>query len=183
MINRLKNYLPAALIILCFATACKKESVQQNSVDTNTMSAAVTSSDSIAKAINPFEILGEYSVRGSRTIYNGQANEEGDNIRLILDYFGTKKILPSADKKHLTCPYGEGGLADKGWKYIIGYDFKHKKITLEPNSAMAAEIVPGSFETLYADYSAAYNSFTFQTRYTLKKDGNESEVIEPLAKN
>ena len=49
---------------------------------------------------------------------------------------------------------------------------------------MAAGIEPGSFETLYADYNAAYNSFTFQTRFTaLEDNGDESEVIEPLVKD
>ena len=92
--------------------------------------------------------------------------------------------MPTADKKHLTCSFGYGYYIDKGWKYIIGYDFKNKQLTLAPNDAMAAGIEPGSFEVLYAAYDPSSKSFVFQTRFTALEDkGNESEMIEPLAKS
>lgn len=170
-------------ILMMTAVSCTKQVQQKSSAINSNEVANLSGSDSIMLALNPLKVIGEYSSRGSRTVYNGQANENGDNIRLILDFFATKKVLPSSDKKHLTCPYGEGKYVDRGWKYIIGYNYKTKQLTLAPNEAMAAGIVPGSFETLYAVYDAGFNSFTFQTRFTaLEDNGNESEVIEPLGK-
>jgi len=177
-----KNIALATLLITGMIS-CRKEAVQDTSATNSAVNSDVTAGESILRVINLRSVLGEYSTRGSRTVYDGQANSNGDNITVIIDYFGVKKILPSADKKHLTCPYGEGKYVNRGWKYIIGYDFKRKQLTLAPNDAMAAEIVPGSFETLYAAYDAASNSFVFQTRFTALEDkGNESEVIEPLVK-
>lgn len=173
-----------ALITILFGNmvSCKKEAVQNSTVSTSETT-TLTGSDSIFRALN-FLPIGTYSTRGSRTVYDGQANKNGDNIKVIMDFFVNKKIVPAADKKHLTCLFGYGYYMDKGWKYIIGYDFKNKQLTLEPNDVMAAEIEPGSFEVLYAAYDASSKSFVFQTRFTALEDkGNESEMVEPLAKS
>ncbi len=163
--------------------SCKKEAVQNSTVTTSETSTALTGSDSILRAINVLP-TGQYSTRGSKTVYDGEANKDGSNIKVIIDFFATKKIVPAADKRHLTCPFGYGYYTDKGWKYIIGYDFKRRQLTLAPNDVMAAEIEPGSFETLYAAYDASSKSFVFQTRFiALEDNGDESEMIEPLAKS
>ena len=171
-------------ILVSFIFSCKKETIQSSTVATGPAVTALTGSDSILRAINAVPVIGNYSTRGSQTIYDGQANPDGSNIKLILDFFIQKKILPSPDKGHLTCPVGYGKYMERGWKYVIGYDFKNKQLTLAPNEAMAAQIVPGSFETLYAVYDASSKSFVFQTRFTaLEDNGNESEMIEPLVKS
>jgi len=171
-----------AVIASIVTVSCKKETIAAKPVSSSSVSAA-TVADSIQAAISPWYVLGEYSTRGSRTIYNGQANENGDNIKLSLDYFGTKTMTVAPDKKHLLLPFGEQKYVNKGWAYVIRYDFDKKKVIAEPNDAMKSGIVPGSFESLYADYSPRYQSWTFQTRFTaLDDNGNESEVIEPLGK-
>jgi len=179
--NKLKSLV---LITILFGSivSCKKEAVQNSPVTTSETS-ALTGSDSVLWALNALPI-GTYAGKGSRTVYDGQANKNGDNIKVIMDFFVSKKIVPTADKKHLSCPFGYGFYVDKGWKYIIGYDFKKKQLTLAPNDVMAAEIVPGSFEALYAAYDASSKSFVFQTRFiALEDNGNESEMVEPLGKS
>ena len=178
----MKNTITKVLFAVIVLAGCQKEETV-TPVITSAPNVALSTTDSILQAIAPGYILGEYSVRGSRTVYNGQANDAGDNIRLSLDYFGVKNMTIAPDKKHLYLPFGEGKYVDRGWAYLIGYDFKKGVITLEPNDRMKAGIVPGSFEKLYADYLPVYQSWTFQTRFTALEDkGDESEVIEPLGK-
>src|SRR5205814_1660549 len=130
MTNLFKNILFIVSLFSLFFISCRKDVFEKTAQTNSSAVSALTGSDSILKAINPFGIIGEYSTRGSRTVYDGQANENGDNMKLAIDFYGVKKILPSPDKKHLTCPYGEGKYVERGWKYIIGYDFKIKKIML-----------------------------------------------------
>jgi hypothetical protein len=178
----MKNSIIKVVFAVIVFAGCKKEETGTQAI-TPAPNVALSTTDSILQAIAPGYILGEYSVRGSRTVYNGQANDNGDNIRLSLDYFGVKNMTIAPDKKHLYLPFGEGKYVDRGWAYLIGYDFKKGVITLEPNDKMKAGIVPGSFENLYADYLPVYQSWTFQTRFTALEDkGDESEVIEPLSK-
>lgn len=178
----MKKILYPFLIAVSFI-GCTKESVKNNTAISNTDSTNITGADAVIEAIGPRDILGDYNCRGSRTIFNGQANDAGDNIRLILDYFAVKQMTVAPDKQHLLLPYGEPNYMSKGWKYVIGYNFTQKHITVEPNDVMKAAIVPGSFESLYAAYSPRYKSWTFRTRFTaLADNGNESEVIEPMGK-
>ncbi len=142
---------------------------------------ASISSEDITSAGPLSNVLGNYSLRGSRTKYRGQANAQGDNIILILDYFGERIIEPLRSEKALTCGYGEPNLTSQGWKYVIRYNPAKKEILLSPNDTMAAAIKPNSFEQLAAVYDARFGSFTFQTRYT-DSDGNENEVIDILNK-
>ena len=178
MRKNVSKVLFATIMIGC-AFSCKK--TIENAVTTRPVNAAPAASDSRPDILR--SVTGNYQTRGSQTIYDGQANEDGSNISRILDFFIEKKIVPSADKRHFTCPYGYGKYMQKGWKYIVGYDVKNNRVTLAPDAVMAAEIVPGSFKVLYAAYDASSKSFTFQTRFTaLEDNGNESEMMEPLVK-
>ena len=178
----MKQCLSAVMLVSILLVSCKKEQTNKNAIKSSSNS-ELSVTDSILKAISPGYILGEYHSRGSRTVYDGQANDNGDNIKLILDFFATKTMTVAPDKKHLTIPFGEGKYTDRGWAYIIGYDFKKHSITVEPNDIMKCEIQPGSFEALYAAYERQYQSWTFQTRFIALEDhGNESEVIEPFGK-
>jgi hypothetical protein len=178
MRKNVSKVLFATIVIGC-AFSCKK--TIENAVPTSPVNTALSISDSKPGILR--SVTGNYQTRGSQTIYDGQANKDGSNISRILDFFIEKKIVPSPDKRHFTCPYGYGKYMEKGWKYMIGYDLKNNRVTLAPNAAMDAEIVPGSFKVLYAAYDAFSKSFTFQTRFTaLEDNGNESEMMEPLVK-
>ena len=164
--------------------SCSKNissSPQVSLTSTNKSTTDPLTNQSITTAFSSFQVLGLYSLRGSRTKYRGQANPDGDNIIVIYDYFGEKTIETSRADKSLTCGYGEPNLTSQGWKYIIRYNPMKKEILLSPNDTMAAAIKPSSFETLAAVYDPLYHSFTFQTRYT-DTDGNENEVIDILNK-
>lgn len=178
----MKHCFSAVMLVSIMVVSCKKEQTHTNAINSSSVS-ELSATDSILKAISPGYILGEYSSRGSRTVYDGEANDNGDNIKLILDFFATKTMTVAPDKKHLTIPFGEGKYTSRGWAYIIGYDFKKHSITVEPNDIMKREIQLGSFEALYATYDPQYQSWTFQTRFIALDDhGNESEVIEPMGK-
>lgn len=179
----MKRTLSSVVLVVIVLASCKKEGTGTQPLSSSS-SAALSATDSILQAIAPGYVLGEYSVRGSRTVYNGQANDAGDNIRMSLDYFGVKNMTVAPDKRHLSLPFGEGKYVSRGWAYLIGYDFEKGVITVEPNDKMKAGIIPGSFESLYVDYSPGYQSWTFQTRFTALEDkGDESEVVEPLGKS
>lgn len=172
--------------ILCVLamTSCEKNAndMPQNLTESTEKAAVNQPSDlSITSPYSPYKILGLYSLRGSRTKYRGQANQNGDNIIVIYDYFGEKTIETSRSDKGFTCGYGEPNLTSLGWKYIIRYNPISKQILLSPNDTMAAAIKPDSFEALAAVYDPALHSFTFQTRYT-DTDGNENEVLDILNK-
>lgn len=181
-IKIMKKTLSSIVLVVIVLSGCKKEGAGTQALR-SASSAGLSATDSIMQAIAPGYVLGEYSVRGSRTVYYGQANDAGDNMKLTLDYFGVKQMTIAPDKKHLALPFGEGKYVNRGWAYLIGYDFKKGAITVEPNDKMKAGIVPGSFEALYVDYLPGYQSWTFQTRFMALEDkGDESEVIEPLGK-
>lgn len=181
------------LVVSCsfvclFLGSCRKDAGTPETVSTSSSAVSSLSGSSemlngneISLAISPSGILGTYSVRGSRTVYRGQANDNGDNIILSIDYINEKKILPSPETKSLTCGYGETNFVNQGWKYLIRYNKATGKITLAPNDVMAAAIKPNSFECLSASYDAVYKQFFFQTRFT-NLDGNENEVVDILAK-
>ena len=172
----------ASLGILGLASCSKNISIEPQVASANSEKTTGSIAGTDMTSANPLnKVLGDYSLRGSRTKYRGQANDEGDNIIVILDYFGDRTIEPLRSEKALTCGYGEPNLTSQGWKYIIRYNPKTKEILLSPNDTMAAAIKPHSFEQLAAVYDAAFGSFTFQTRYT-DTEGNENEVIDILSK-
>ncbi len=143
-----------------------------------------TGSSAISSAINPSGFLGAYTVRDEKTIYIGQANPEGTNVLINLSYIDVPTtITPDKNNKRLTMPYGAAAYADSGWAYLIGYDAATKVITLAPNDAMIADIVPGSFETLFAFYDPKRKEGTFVTRFTtLRENGNETQLSENFFK-
>ncbi len=179
----LHRTLALSVIGILAITSCRKDAglpVMTESA-TDKVSEASVAGESLAAAFSPYQVLGNYSLRGSRTKYRGQANENGDNISVIFDYFGERTLTELRSDKAVTCGYGEPNLTSQGWKYVIRYNPATKQILLSPNDTMAASIKRGSFEVLAAVYAPAYGSFTFQTRYT-DKDGNENEVIDILNK-
>lgn len=187
-----KNHLLTNVFIggsLCclLLTSCTKDAVVPPSQTTANRTAETTrtTSDAISTAISPTGVLGTYLVRDSKTIFIGQANSTGSNEFIHLDYIDVpKKLLATADKKHLTMPYGPSNYVDSGWAYIIDYNVATKAITLTPNAAMIADIVPGSFETLFTFYDPKGKSGTFVTRFTALSDrGNETEISENFFKN
>ncbi len=180
------GFLTIASGIVCVlaVTSCEKNvsNVPQNSAEGAEKTAIdLQSGQNVTFPYAPYKILGLYSLRGSRTKYFGQANDNGDNIMVIYDYFGEKKIETSRSDRGFTCGCGEPNLTSLGWKYVIRYNPVSKQILLSPNDTMAAAIRPNSFEALAAVYNPASQSFTFQTRYT-DTDGNENEVIDILNK-
>ncbi len=175
------SFLSAGILLL---SSCEKKDVGLPEIETASTEKPVPESitnQNAATAFLPNKVLGLYSLRGSRTKYRGQANENGDNIILSLDYFGERTVVVSKADKVLTCGYGEPNLTNQGWKYVIHYNTSTKEIILTPNDTMTAAIKPNSFEMLYAVYNPVYHSFTFQTRYT-DTDGNENEVLDILNK-
>lgn len=162
--------------------SCKKEVISTPKPETLNVTASTAEtikSSEISTALSPFGVSGKYFNRGSRTLYRGKAGV--DNAILSLDYFNEKKVAPSFNNKSLTCGYGETNLVNKGWQYIIRYDFKKGEIRLAPNDVMAAAIQPNSFKTVAATYDATTKTFTFMTRF-MDKDGNENEVLDILTK-
>ena len=174
------SMLAGAVLLM---TSCSKSVTnyrEEASVTTEkTVPGAAT--ESLSPSLSPASVIGNYSLRGSRTQYRGQANDQGDNISVIFDYAGTRPVTLSRTDKGLTCGYCSDGFVQKGWMYIIRIDPQSKQILLSPNDKMLAEIKPNSFETLYAAYDPVYQSFSFQTRYTAT-DGNENEVVDLLNK-
>lgn len=157
-------------------SSCAKEDMKPQAVSTNTVSNATT-------ATGPKQFLGVYNVRDAKTIFIGQANPKSSNVLIHLDYLDVQKTMSlTADKKHFTMPYGPSNYVDSGWAYIIDYNAKTKEVSLAPNAAMIADIIPGSFETRFATYDPATQEGTFVTRFTTLSDvnGNEVEVSENL---
>lgn len=172
-----------SLSCLLFTSCTKEASVKSSTVNSNA-SANATMADKISAAIDPKGYLGVYTVRDSKTIYMGQANDDGSNVLIHLDYIDVKKsVLPTADKKHLTMPYGPSNYVDSGWAYIIDYDFKENHIVLSPNQAMLDDIVPGSFEVKFVRYFKELKQASFVTRFTALSDkGRETQITEFLYK-
>ena len=157
--------------------ACKKEQLVNKDQLVNSSSVQEKISGP-ADAFSIKRIIGNYSVRGSRTVYRGV--KDGDNIKLSLDYINEKRIVPlSKQDSSLTCGYGETGYVNKGWKYIITYDKATGQIKLAPNDVMAAAITPGSFQTLYTYYDPVFRTFNFQTIFN-DLNGDDNEVFEIL---
>ncbi len=173
----------ATVSMLILAGCSKNISSTPEAASLSTEKAVTESatSGSITSAFSPYKVLGNYSLRGSRTKYRGQANDQGDNIILSIDYIGERTVETLRDEKALTCGYGETNYVNMGWQYIIRYNPKTKEILLSPNDTMAAAIAPNSFEMLYAAFDPVSHSFTFQTRFT-DTDGNENEVLDILSK-
>ena len=174
------SILASAVLLM---TSCSKSvtNYQEESSATTEKTASDAVAESLSPSLSPASVVGTYSLRGSRTQYRGQANDQGDNISVIFDYAGTRPVTLSRTEKGLTCGYCSDGFVQKGWMYIIRIDPQSKQILLTPNAKMLAEIQPNSFETLYASYDPIFKSFSFQTRYTAT-DGNENEVVDLLNK-
>ena len=171
-----------AILACALLTSCSKEAVTKSGTEVSNPATdkTVSSASSISDIAAPVGFLGVYSVRDSKTIYKGQANADGSNEFIHLDYIDVPKTLSLApDNKHLTMPYGPSNYVDSGWAYLISYDKATNIITLEPNAAMIADIVPGSFETRYSSYNPKTKEGSFLTRFTALSDkGNETEISE-----
>ncbi len=73
-------------------------------------------------------------------------------------------------------PYRPSNYADSRRAHLISYDKVTGIITLEPNAAMIADIVPGSFETRCSSYNPKTKEVSFVTRFTaLSNKGNETK--------
>lgn len=181
MKKSLLAFVPAAFACLLL-TNCSKEAVSKSEPTVSTSASDKTAplTDAIVNDLAPNGVLGQYMVRDSKTIYRGQANSQGSNEIIHLDYIEVPKTLSvAADKKHLTMPYGPSNYVDSGWAYLINYDKVTNIITLEPNAAMIADIEPGSFETLLATYNPKTKEGNFATRFTALSDkGNETQITE-----
>ncbi len=165
---------------------CTKEAtapLRAAAVSISNSSDAITA-DAINQWIELKGVLGTYTVRDEKTIFIGQANANGTNVLVHLDYLDVEKdIRPAADKKHLTCAYGPETTKTEGWAYLIGYNRNTHAIVLTPNEPMKAGIVPNSFKQLVATYDVPTETWTFVTRYTgLTDNGNESQVGETFWK-
>ena len=161
-----------AMLAPALLVSCKKEVA----TETNAAVASTISADESALAGNT--IIGNYSVRGSRTSYNGSASDT--TATYSLDYRWEKKLKRATDES-LMCNYGDAGLWQQGWGYIISVDKTTRQIMLAPNDAMAAAIQPGSFQTTSTSYDPVYKTFNFLTKYT-DLEGNDNEVFEILTK-
>jgi len=162
--------------------SCKKEAISTpQPALTNAISGLsnTAKSSDISNAISPSGILGTYGDRGSRTLFRGKAGV--DNAILSLDYFNSKKLVPSRDDKALVCGYGETNFVNQGWQYVIRYNFQKGEITLAPNDVMAAAIQPNSFKTVLAIYDPYSKTFNFMTSF-MDKNGNENQVMDILTK-
>ncbi len=182
-------FIGGSLFCFLFASCSKEIAVKQSSLSStknvSLSSKSAVSSQAVSSAVDPSGFLGVYLVRDSKTIFIGQANPKGTNEFIHLDYIDVPKtISAAADKKNLTMPYGPSNYVDSGWAYIIGYDAAAKTITLAPNAAMIADIVPGSFETRFVAYDPKSKAGTFVTRFTsLSDNGNETEISENFYKD
>lgn len=188
----MRPLIASASLFLLAAAGCSKEAVQQPTSATTitTEKAAIASVASLSPdagiaglALNPKSLLGDYTSHCEKTIFMGQANSSGSNVLIHLTYLNQPKtMVASPDKKHILASFG---LDDKykTWQYVIGYDRATKQIVVEPNEAMAAAIVPGSFKSLLAAYDAKTQSWSFATRFTsLTDNGNETELDETFWK-
>ena len=185
-INVLTKIVIAGGFSILLLQGCEKNIDAAKPAASEQVAAGEVSSElNINEFINPSGVVGNYTVRDAKTIYIGQANDNGSNVLIHLDYIDvTKKIDLSENKKSLTSDYGPSTTNTQGWKYIISYDVKTKAIVLKPNDVMLAGIVPGSFEQLLAKYDTKAKKWVFVTRYTgLNDNGNESEVSETYWKN
>lgn len=120
-----------------------------------------------------------FGSRGSRTDFR---NEVTDTTAIIsLDYFIEKKFIP-AGKNKVMMNYADGGLTNRGWKYILTIDPKTGSLSLAPNEVMASQIVPGSFKVLTVTFDRYTSTFNFFTEAKEASNNIVHQVFEIVTK-
>ena len=78
--------------------------------------------------------------------------------------------------------YADGGLSNKGWKYVVTIDKRTGNISIAPNDVMDAAIVPGSFNVVYVAFDKYSSTFNFLTEAKEAKNNIVHQVNEIITR-
>ena len=168
----------AILLGTVIFTSCSKE-VTKSNVQNEASVSSVQSSALISDSAAVKFFKGSFSCRGSRTDYRGSVTDTTATISL--DYFLEKKFTPAGQNK-LLLDYADGGLSNKGWKYVVTIDKRTGNISIAPNDVMDAAIVPGSFNVVYVAFDKYSSTFNFFTEAKEAKNNIVHQVNEIITR-